>query len=287
MGAAGPVSLLRGKLFNYDNMIRARIIDGTITQAMDDEIEGMVSFFYLSAVSNLPQHGQLATFEHATSADPNMRAVFLEFPIVQNFVFSWANDKDDPSFLQDWQATLGRGGTLRQREARRQGPAVGGTSMPDPPSPRRPTKADRRTGSNRPLAMGIKNQTGPPQPRRRSHAVERPIAGSSRQATSPVPLHGAHPMTRLPDPFDMARIRSQPTAAQTNIDTFFLAPSNATQTEEDRGGDPARIRLEDPVDADNMSSGSEEDWMPDRTGRSKDKGKEKKAKAKELPSTMT
>ncbi len=181
MGAAGPVSLLRGKLFNYDNMIRARIIDGTITQAMDDEIEGMVSFFYLSAVSNLPQHGQLATFEHATSADPNMRAVFLEFPIVQNFVFSWANDKDDPSFLQDWQATLGRGGTLRQREARRQGPAVGGTSMPDPPSPRRPTKADRRTGSNRPLAMGIKNQTGPPQPRRRSHAVERPIAGSSRR----------------------------------------------------------------------------------------------------------
>ncbi|KAF8335276.1 hypothetical protein F5887DRAFT_614352 [Amanita rubescens] len=271
MSAASSVrvGLLRVNLFNHDNMIRARITDGTIMQAMDDEIEGM-----------------LTTFQYATSADPNMRAVFLEFPIVQNFVISWANDKDDPSFLQDWQATLGRGGTRRQREARRQGPAVGGTAVPDaasPPHPQRPTEADRRTRSDRPLAMGIKKL---PQPRRPS-AVERPVARPSRKATSPGPLRS---MTRLPGhSFDMAPIRGQPTAKQTDIGTSvgtsFTAPSNATQTEEDRGGDPTRIRLEDPADADEMSTGSEEDRMPDRTGRSKVKGKAK-AKAKELPSDI-
>ncbi|KAF8329941.1 hypothetical protein F5887DRAFT_1002674 [Amanita rubescens] len=272
MSAASSVrvGLLRVNLFNHDNMIRARITDGTIMQAMDDEIEGM-----------------LTTFQYATSADPNMRAVFLEFPIVQNFVISWANDKDDPSFLQDWQATLGRGGTRRQREARRQGPAVADTAMPDaasPPHPQRPTEVDRRTRSNQPLAMGMKKQTGPPQPRRRSHVDEQPVDRPSRQTTPPDgPLRGAHPMTRLTRPFDMAPIRGQPNA-QTNIGTSFTAPSNATQTE-DRRGNPARIRFVDPVEADEMSTGSEEDRMPDRTGRSKDKGKAK-AKAKELPSDI-
>jgi hypothetical protein len=60
---------------------------------------------------------QAATLADSTSPDPSIRAVFLEFPIVSNFIISWATEMDDPDFLQDWQAALHRGSNQRYRAA--------------------------------------------------------------------------------------------------------------------------------------------------------------------------
>jgi hypothetical protein len=46
--AASPANLLRGRLFNYDCLIRQGIKDGSIMVAMEEEMDGMVSVKFIS-----------------------------------------------------------------------------------------------------------------------------------------------------------------------------------------------------------------------------------------------
>ncbi|KAF8328754.1 hypothetical protein F5887DRAFT_1082895 [Amanita rubescens] len=87
---------LRDKLFHYECMIQRGIKVGNILQLISNDTKRI-----------------LETFEAST--DAALAPIFNEYPLVQNFVISWVNEGEEPTFLEDWQESLRRGQNQRYR----------------------------------------------------------------------------------------------------------------------------------------------------------------------------